>query len=62
MARYQRTEADTKAIEEWLAKGNKITVCEPYARTEDIGYMSRWKGSKKKKKVDIILFLCYCKV
>lgn len=52
MARYQRTEADTKAIEEWLAKGNKITVCEPYARTEDIGYMNRWKGPKKKKKVD----------
>jgi hypothetical protein len=41
-----------KAVKDWLAKGNKITVCEPYARTEDIGYMNRWKGPKKKKKVD----------
>lgn len=40
-----------KAVQEWLAKGNKITICEPYARTEDIATLNRWKG-KKKKKVD----------
>jgi hypothetical protein len=49
MARPQRTEADTKAIEEWLAKGNKVTVCEANARTDadEIGYS--WGGKKKKK-------------
>ena len=41
-----------KMIAEWLAKGNKITVCPPGARTQDSKEMfNRWKG-KPKKKVD----------
>lgn len=47
MARPQRTESDTKAIEEWLSK-NEVTVCEANARTDadQIGYA--WSGRKKK--------------
>ena len=52
MARYQRTEADTKAIEEWLAQGNEITVCEPNARTEFESAGFSW-GKKKKKAVAV---------
>jgi len=41
-----------KMIAEWLAKGNKITVCPPGARTQDSKEIfNRWKG-KPKKKVD----------
>jgi len=35
-------------IQAWLDKGNKITVCEPGARTEDIK-TNMWGGKKKKK-------------
>ena len=51
MARYQRTEADTKAIEEWLAKGNKVTQCEPNARSDYADIAPVW-GRKKKKAVE----------
>ena len=34
-------------IDEWLSKGNKITICEPNAFTENIEYTF---GAKKKKK------------
>jgi hypothetical protein len=36
-------------IDEWLAKGNKITICEPGERSEEgvIGYTHSW-GRKKK--------------
>ena len=50
MARYQQSEADKKAIEEWLAKGNKVTVCEPFARSEAEDINKGW-GAKKKPKV-----------
>jgi hypothetical protein len=48
MARPQRTEDETKAIDEWLSK-NEVTVCEADARTDadEIGYS--WGGKKKKK-------------
>ena len=51
MARYQRSESDTEAIKEWLAKGNKVTVCPPGAKSEpgEVGYT--W-GRKPKKKAD----------
>ena len=52
MARYERTSADTKAIEEWLKnKDNKITVCPPGAKSDpgEVGYT--W-GRKKKKAVE----------
>ena len=34
-------------IQAWLDKGNKITICEPGARTEDIK-TNMWGGKKKK--------------
>jgi hypothetical protein len=52
MARYQRTEEDTKAIEEWLAKGNKITVCKQYERTANEDMKYTW--GRRKKKVEPI--------
>ena len=36
-------------IQAWLDKGNKITICEPGARTEDIK-TNMWGGKKKKAK------------
>jgi|TARA_B110000879_G_C10717358_1_gene335250 hypothetical protein len=47
MARHEPTSQE--AIDEWLAKGNKITVCEPGERSEEgvIGYTHSW-GRKKK--------------
>ena len=42
----------TETMEEYLARGGVITVCEPGARTEDlyIGQWGRRKGAKKKAK------------
>ena len=40
-----------KAIDEYLAKGGKITYCPDSARTEDIDYKGGgFYGRKKKKK------------
>lgn len=39
-----------ETVEEYLARGGSITVCEPGARTEDL-YVGQWgrkKGSGKK--------------
>lgn len=36
-------------MEEWLAAGNKITVCEPGARTEGLEQGYSWGKPKKKK-------------
>jgi len=53
--RDEVTSEDKKAMEEWIAKGNKVTICPPMARSDpdDVGYT--W-GKKKKagapKKVD----------
>ena len=51
MSRYggEKTEADQKAILEWLKK-NKVTVCEPYARTENVPLKHGWGAKKKKAK------------
>jgi hypothetical protein len=43
-------EESTKAIEEFLAKGGKITQCEPFARTEDLEIKGGFYGRKSKKK------------
>ena len=51
MARHQRTASDTKAIKEWLAKGNKVTICEPNARSDYADIAPVW-GRKKKKAVE----------
>lgn len=45
----ERTPEETKAIQEWLAKGNKVTVCEPNARSDYEDIAPVW-GRKKKKK------------
>lgn len=47
MARDYTTEEDKKAIEEWLAKGNKITICPPNARSEEV--QNVWQRGRKKK-------------
>ena len=43
-------DAPVETMEEYLARGGKITVCEPGARTEDL-YIGQWgrRGSKGKK-------------
>lgn len=45
-------DAPVETMEEYLARGGKITVCEPGARTEDlyIGQWGRRKGAGKKAK------------
>jgi|TARA_B110000977_G_scaffold101139_1_gene132564 hypothetical protein len=50
MARYEKTSEEQRMMDEWLAKGNSITVCEPGERTssDDIAYTHGW-GKKKKK-------------
>ena len=52
MSRVEKTEADQKLMDEWLAKGNKVTVCAPGERTsnDNIAYTHGW-GKKKKKVV-----------
>mgnify|MGYP000206001679 FL=1 len=45
--RDEMTDKNKTDIEKWLAKGNKITICPPGARTEDLVYT--W-GPKKKAK------------
>jgi len=45
-------EKSKKAVEEFLAKGGKITYCEPFERTEDITYTAGFYGRKKPKKED----------
>jgi hypothetical protein len=51
MARTGRTRADNQAIREWLAKGNKVTKCEPGAKSEPGEVTYTW-GRKPKKKAD----------
>jgi hypothetical protein len=50
--RYERTEEETKAIEEWLAKGNKVTVFDPGVHTDPDDLVYTWGAKKKKKKPD----------
>lgn len=45
-------EAYEAAVKEYLAKGGKITVCEPGARSEEV-YTSVWGKSKKKPKKEV---------
>lgn len=41
-----------KEVEEYLAKGNKITICEPNARTENIKLKFQ-RGRTAKKKLEV---------
>jgi hypothetical protein len=47
-----KTTAKIKAqtIEEWLAAGNKITICPPGMRSEDLEPMGSPRGYGKKRK------------
>jgi len=46
----EKTTEEQSLIDEWLAKGNKITICQPFERSSDdnIAYTHGW-GKKKKK-------------
>ena len=48
----QTDEESEKAIEEFLKKGGKIEVCEPFARTENLEIKGGFYGRKPKKKED----------
>ncbi len=50
MAREEKSTEEQKMIDEWLAKGNKVTICPPNTRTDSVEYVYGW-GKKKKKKV-----------
>jgi len=39
-----------QTVEEWLAQGNKITVCPPGMRSEDLEPMGSPRGYGKKRK------------
>ncbi len=47
--RQKELEKDKKLIDEWLAKGNKITVYPYGARSEEIEYTSGMYAKRKKK-------------
>ena len=53
MARKPKTESQpmrVQTVEEWLAAGNKITVCPPGMRSEDLEPMGSPRGYGKKRK------------
>jgi len=52
MARKKKiaVEGHTETLEEYLARGGKITVCPPGARTEDLEPMGSPRGYGKKRK------------
>ena len=37
-----------QTVEEWLAAGNKITICPPGMRSEDVAEKFNGRGRKKK--------------
>jgi len=45
--RDEMTDENKTDVEKWLAEGNKITICPPGVRTEDLTFT--W-GPKKKTK------------
>lgn len=48
MSRAEKTEEDQKMIDEWLSKkDNKITICEPHARTPDEDVVYIYKVGKR---------------
>ena len=55
MARIKKQKNQTEnmrveTIEEWLAAGNKITICPPGMRSEDLEPMGSPRGYGKKRK------------
>jgi len=51
MARKKKapTVTKTETIEEYLARGGKITVCEPYERSDPELLKPKWGRGRKKK-------------
>jgi len=47
--RQKELEKDKKLIDEWLAKGNKITVYPYGARSEEVEYTTGMYAKRKKK-------------
>jgi hypothetical protein len=43
-------EGQTETVEEFLARGGKITYCEPMARTEEGEISYTWKPKRGRKK------------
>ena len=43
MSKDKKSEEDRKAIEEWLAQGNKITVCPPAETTPEEVLVCKYK-------------------
>ena len=50
MSKAEETAEDKKIIEEWLAKGNKITICPPEATTPEEDVVNIYKVGKRGKK------------
>ena len=49
----RKTDDETKRLmDEFLAKGGEIEVCEPFARTENLEIKGGFYGRKPKKKED----------
>jgi len=51
MPKEPTTSSEQSLIDEWLAKGNEITVCEPMAETDPelMATMTMWGRGRKKK-------------
>lgn len=56
MPKQEVTDEDKKMMDEWLAKGNKVTICPPCTRSDPElvknKYKMGWGGNKKKKVED----------
>jgi len=50
MARDEVTEEDKKIMDEWLSKGNKVTVCPAGERTDPDLISHVWKRGRPKAK------------
>jgi hypothetical protein len=46
----QPDEESKRLMDEYLAKGGKVTTCEPFARTENLEVKGGFYGRKPKKK------------
>jgi hypothetical protein len=54
MARKKQVQAEptkmkTQTVEEWLAAGNKITICPPGMRSEDVVFKTGPKSKRGRK-------------
>ena len=50
MAREEKSEEDARMMQEWLDKGNKVTICPPCQRTDPELIGGFYQGGRKKKK------------